>query len=330
MCEFITGGGFNHVALDGPLIHEGQMMRDALLRDLSVLSYEIYSTVDARITPPKDCYKVSVIDQDDDVWQIWEQIIATVDAVWLIAPETDSMLEKMTKIAAKKNKFILGCDVASIKITASKMKTYEIFRDTDVSVLPTFTVNDWECLKGGACVVKPDDGAACEDTLFLKDVESIKDWLTQNKVSQRHIIQPYQSGVPASLSCIFHAGKVQLLSCNEQLIMLRHNAFSFKGVIVNGMVDYWVELEQLATKVAQHLPSLRGYVGIDVIIDQNSGKKNEIVLLEINPRMTCSFVVMAEAIGTNPAALLINTLMGGGVNGPVLQRNRVCFDVQPS
>jgi predicted ATP-grasp superfamily ATP-dependent carboligase len=207
------------------------------------------------------------------------------------------------------------------------MKTYEIFRDTDVSVLPTFTVNDWESLKGGTCVVKPDDGAACEDTFFLKDVESIKDWLTQNNASQRHIIQSYQPGVPASLSCIFNAGKVQLLSCNEQLIMLRHNVFSFKGVIVNGMVDYWVELEQLATKVAQRLPSLKGYVGIDVIINQNSDENNEIILLEINPRMTSSFVVMAEAIGANPAALLINTLMGGSVNGPILQRNRVCFDL---
>lgn len=250
VCEFITGGGFNHVALDGSLAHEGEMMRDALLRDLSSLFYEIYTTVDVRLDKPKNCQMVQVVDADDDVWKVWEQIIATVDMVWLVAPETDGALHKLTEIAVKQNKLVLGSDIESIKTAASKILTYEIFRHTAVAVLPTIKLDNWATLGDENWVVKPDDGAGCEKTFFFENTVHLKDWIAQNKVSNNYVIQPYQLGVPASISCVFHNGKAHLLSCNKQLLMLLDKKFSFKGVVVNGMTSYWAAFDHLANQVA--------------------------------------------------------------------------------
>ena len=117
-------------------------------------------------------------------------------------------------------------------------------------------------------------------------------------------------------------GKAHLLSCNTQNIDINNQILSYTGGIINGMRDYWPQFEFLANKIAQLLPDLAGYVGIDVIVDDD-----EIIVVEINPRLTTSYIALHESIGVNPAELIINTLIKPDFTWPSLQRNLVSLHV---
>ena len=88
------------------------------------------------------------------------------------------------------------------------------------------------------------------------------------------------------------------------------------------MRDYWPQFEFIANRIAQTLPDLAGYVGIDVIVDDD-----EIIVVEINPRLTTSYIGLRESIGANPAELIINTLTQPDFVWPSLQRNLVIINV---
>lgn len=322
VCEFITAGGFNHADLTENLAGEGELMRDALLRDLAQLPYHISTTVDARLTKPKHCHDCIEIGKGDDAWQIWERQISQADAVWLIAPETDGLLKKLTELACLQGKLVLGCALVGVEIASHKMATYLALSKAKIAAIPTYTIENWPTING-RWVVKPNDGAGCSDTLYFERTQELSDWFAKHHKVNKHVIQPYIEGVAASISCLMHQGHAQLLSCNKQLITIENSRFHYAGSQVNGMQHYWDAFESLAQKIAESNMDLNGYIGIDVIVKPDE----EIVVVEINPRLTTSYVGLAQAIGQNPAALIINTLTKNHFKWPVLQRHIVNIHV---
>lgn len=321
VCEFITGGGLCAEPLPTTLAREGALIRDALLQDLANLSYEVSTTVDMRLSPPTHCAYVTV-HADEDIWKIWQQQMQVVDAVFLIAPETDNLLHYLTQMATLKGKLVLGCGLDAIDITSNKMATYLALKQVGITTIATFTVEHWikhEALKKNVTwLAKPNDGAGCEATVSFDDAENLMHWLAHNKKHNSPIIQPFQVGKPASISCVMHQGRAQVLSCNTQTIEINQHTLGFKGVIVNGMREYWQAFESIANQIASAFPSLAGYVGIDVIVNENI-----VFVVEINPRLTTSYVGLHEATGQNPAKLIINTLTQPDYQWPNLQQNVV-------
>jgi predicted ATP-grasp superfamily ATP-dependent carboligase len=317
VCEFITGGGLCGEQLPDSLAKEGALMRDALLRDLSSLPYRVTTCIDARLSRPEHCNECIVVNAGDNVWQLWQAQIKLADAVFLIAPETDGMLHYLTQIAALESALVLGCGLFSIEISSEKLLTYLALQQADILTLPTYTFENWP--KGaGPWLAKPNDGVGCAETVCYDDAEDLMHWLIENKKQLTHVIQPYQTGTSASISCVMYRGRAHLLSCNTQIIDINNHALSYKGGVINGMKTHWQALELLANKIAATLPDLAGYVGIDVIV--NDG---EIFVVEINPRLTTSYVGLRAATGANPAELIINTLTQPDFIWPSLQQNQV-------
>jgi len=317
----MTSGGFNHFELPAGMITEGKLMRDALLRDLSTLSYEISTTTDARIEPPVVKKNIN-IQSHDDVWKIWVEQMREADAVWLIAPETDGFLQKLTDLAAKQGKFIVGCGTNAIHKTSEKLMTYHLLQQSDIRTIPTYKIENWPH-SSAQWLAKLNNGAGCEDTMLFDSADELSEWLKQHEKHESHIIQPYMNGIPASISCVMHKGCAWVLSCNKQMISVENNQLSFNGSQINGMRDYWQPFESIAQQVAAIDPDFNGYVGIDVIVDDD----DLITVVEINPRLTTSYVGLAEATGCNPAELIMNTLTQTQFVWPELQRNRVNIHV---
>ena len=325
VCEFITAGGLNHHALPQSLLEQGAAMRDALLRDLSDLPYQIITAVDARLSNPSDCHACYVIGADDDVWQKWAEIMHYADAVWLIAPETDGNLAKLTALALQQNKTILGCGLNAINVCSSKWATYQLLHRAGVSAVETFTYAEWPKTDGVSWLAKPDDGAGCEQTVCFDAPARLLQWLSQYQRDETHVIQPYIAGQAGSISCVMYQGKADVLSCNQQLIAMNNNQLTYQGCLVNGMQQYWEKFALLANQIAQLLPDLIGYVGIDVIVHDNQPEEL-ITMIEINPRLTTSYIALREATGTNTAELIINSLIQPDYPRPVIQRNTVLLE----
>jgi predicted ATP-grasp superfamily ATP-dependent carboligase len=296
-------------------------MRDALLRDLSSLPYCVNTTVDARLSAPEHCAECVVVQANDDVWQIWEAQIQAADAVWFIAPETDGVLHYLTQIAGLQGRLVLGCGAASIKIGSEKLATCLALEEAGIATTPTYTFENWP-KSHWIWLAKPNDGAGCGDTVCFNNADDLQDWIVQNDKQLTHVIQAYQPGENASISCVMKNGKAQLLSCNTQQIEINNHRLSYQGGVINGLREHWQAFELIANKIAKALPDLAGYVGIDVIVDGE-----EVIVVEINPRLTTSYVGLYEAIGRNPAELIINILTQPTFKWPKLQQNEVIIHV---
>ena len=321
VCEFITGGGLCAEQLPESMVKEGALMRDALLQDLSHLPYKIYTTVDARLKPPRNVEKCIVVQPDANIWQVWEAQIKLVDAVWIIAPETDGLLQYLTQLAVRYGKRILGCGLVSVKVTSEKLTTCLALQKAGISTIPTHTYDDWK-KTDITWLAKPNDGAGCGDTVCFDNSDELQDWFAQNGRRHTHVIQAYQEGTPASISCVMHQGKAEVLSCNTQLVSVENKALAFKGCVVNGMKAHWQQFQTIAQKVAQAMPDLAGYVGIDVIVTSR-----EICVVEINPRLTTSYAGLHKATGVNLAELIINTLTVPDYVWPKLKKNKATIHV---
>ncbi len=296
-------------------------MRDALLRDLAELPYDIHTSVDARIAAPMLAKTCVVVQANDDIWQIWRAQMKAADAVFLIAPETDGVLHYLTQIAAAEGAQILGCGLAAIQITSEKMATFLALEAAGIATIPTFTVENWP-KSHWIWIAKPNGGAGCIDTACFNNADDLLDWIERNDKEQTHVIQAFQPGENASISCVMHKGKAHLLSCNTQKIDIYNHQLSYKGGVVNGASEYAPQFEIIANQIAKALPDLAGYVGIDVIVDGD-----EVIVVEINPRLTTSYVGLHASIGVNPAELIINTLTKPKFKWPKLQQNQVLIDV---
>ncbi|MCX7627057.1 MAG: ATP-grasp domain-containing protein [Methylophilaceae bacterium] len=289
-------------------------MLRALLTDLLALpGVEVITTRDARLHPLE--LPVRVVPIEGDPWACWQQCIQAADALWPIAPESRGILERLALLA--QDRILLGCAPEAIRMTSSKHATARYLSHHGIDVVSTFRPAEF-LPSDGPHVAKPDDGVGCEDSMLFDDVTAMLAWLAQGR-RQSHVIQPWLRGEAASLSMLCRDGEAWLLSCNRQLIEIRDGALHYGGSRINDMVEHWRKGEEVSRRIAAALPGLRGYVGVDVIIEAG-----RLTVLEINPRLTTSYVGLQRAIGYNPAGLVLDLLYNGRMTKLAkLERNPV-------
>ncbi|MDO9051533.1 MAG: ATP-grasp domain-containing protein [Methylotenera sp.] len=317
------------------LVKEGTLMRDALLRDLNALKqYQLIALHDVRLVPSKYAEKNMAV-AAGEFKKVFKKALKQADLVWLIAPETDGTLLELTEqcLTAEEKEndaLLLGCGFDATLTGTSKSLSFEAMQATHIFTLPVYAGED---LMQSDCydtlnqqnisqwVAKPEDGAGCEGIQVFDSLHDLKLWITEDNRYLNYLAQPYQAGVAASFSMLCRDGKSWLLSCNQQHITFDGSQFKLTGITVNGMLLYWQRFETIARKIAKMLPDALGYVGVDVIVDVENNDK--IYVLEINPRLTTSYVGLHEALNYNPAKLILDCVLNDKFEMPVLTRKQV-------
>lgn len=326
VCEFITGGGLYREDLPGGLLKEGLLMRDALLKELAELEdIELSCSCDMRVQAPSVGH-VTMVYEDMDVWQAWDELIKLTDAVIVIAPETSGTLLRLTDMVIEQDKLLLGCPSSVVKLTTSKQATYHVLKSAGISAVPSYFAQEWlsadAYTQSEYWVIKPDDGVGCEGIINLSDKKHIVTWLKQGGREHTHIVQPLCAGEAASLSMLCRNGEAWLLSCNRQKVDYISGRFRYQGSVLNDFSQYWKQFEALAQKIAHALPDLNGYVGVDLMVGE--GDSPELTVLEINPRLTTSYVGLHEATGLNVASELLKLMQDNGpYTLPKIAKNKV-------
>lgn len=316
--EYVTGGGLYREPLPASLVREGDLMLQSLLADLSEIPGVVTITSrDSRLPTLKLSVETVQVSPESDFQQCWRQCMEAADAVWLIAPETGRVLENLSAMVISAGKVLLGSAPGAVANTAFKFSTSAVLAQCGVAVVPSFRPQDLS-IGEGVWVAKPDDGAGCEDTCCFTSQAALMAWLGQAGRMHSHIVQPYFPGEPASLSMFCRDGKAWLLSCNRQLIQLNEDAFSYHGSVLNGMACHWSAFELIAQRVAHAVPGLAGYVGVDLVVAETG-----ITVLEINPRLTTSYVGLQRAMGCNPARLVLDMLYNDTFELPLTMTRNV-------
>lgn len=302
---------FGYSPADGPmqdmrrnsLVHQSDMMLRALIADLGALPDIEIVTLRYPGAPALDLPEsVLVVPCDRPFDQRFNECVQLADAVWPIGPESAGMLERLSRKILRRKRILLGSRPAAVHLASSKMLTSRALADVGIPVVDTYLPGEILLTRADAWVVKPDDGAGCTDTRLFDGAQKALAWIEASG-ENGYVLQPFVPGRPCSLSMLCCNGVARVLSCNEQRIAVRNNQFHYLGGTVNGIVDTTGECERLAQRIATAVPGLWGYVGIDFIMTSGGA-----VVLEVNPRLTTSYIGLHTAIGCNPAGLVLDLL----------------------
>ncbi|MGZ5006687.1 MAG: ATP-grasp domain-containing protein [Methylobacter sp.] len=309
MFEYITGGGFNKQELPDSLAREGSLMLNALLENLSRLnSFEVIVMLDWRVSNPSGL-TTAIITPEHDITEEFTRLVKQCDLVWPIAPEFDGILQSLCQAVESLGKILLTSPAAAVAIAGDKLKTYELLNRHHIAAVPTrLFENDYV---PGEWMVKPVDGVGCADSYVLTTRNDFEHMI--NRQQGPYVIQPHLQGTKTSLSCLFKQGRAWLVCANVQHFDFIDRQYHLTDIVVNDHPDIGL-YRQLIDKIARVLPELWGYVGIDLI------ENDQIWVLEINPRLTTSFTGIYEALGINIAGAVLQLVDGDPMLNPVYNK----------
>lgn len=298
--EYVTGGGLAGRPLPKSLSHEADLMARALLADLAeVQDIQVITSRDPRLPPVAAGVEVLTPTADETPLDLFDRGVDAADAVWPTAPESDGVLELLSARVLSRPRTLLGSRPDAIRLTASKSATAAHLKWAGITVPLTIRLAGDVPVRPGPWIVKPDDGAGCEGVVRVADWAGARDRLA---LEPGYLIaEPWVDGDPVSLSIIAAGGKALLLCCNRQRMHVDEGRVALVGLTVNAFPDTDGRLADLAGRIAAAIPSLWGYVGVDLILGDDGP-----VVLEINPRLTTSCCGIRRALGANVAALVLN------------------------
>ncbi len=291
--EFIVGGGLLNHPLPAGLKQEGLMMLEALIADcMKLAEVDILTTLDMRTTLGiTGVHSVKINDSSSYISQI-QGIAKNADLVWVIAPESEGVLATIISTLSHDGVCTIGSDVESIRIAGDKLRCAQVLQAAGVPVIPVLSEKELKCFDGEV-VIKPRCGVGCDGVQVISNGRKA---LAAIPELDRWIAQQYMQGSHQSMSLLCCQGDARILSCNVQELSGFPNP-RLKKCIVNAMPAD-AELRELAANIATALPGLNGYVGVDFI---DTGEEKLIV--EINPRLTTSYIGLADSLQQNPAKL---------------------------
>ena len=144
---------------------------------------------------------------------------------------------------------------------------------------------------GEPWVVKPIDGAGCEATRLSG--EPGPGLLRQRWVDGEHV----------SVSFLIHADTILALPAGQQKIEIAPDrSVRYRGGVIPLPPDQTRRATALATRAVACVPGLRGYVGVDLVL----GRDGRDVALEINPRLTMSYLGLSRLCRGNLAQAMLD------------------------
>jgi predicted ATP-grasp superfamily ATP-dependent carboligase len=325
--EFASGGGLAGRVVPASLCREGAAMRAALVVDLSAIGHQIITTADARVPPtlPDGVDVVTLPDSDRARHAALRQLMTSVDAVWLIAPETDRCLERLAATAERLKKPLIGSGSEVIRRASDKARLPALLASRRAShpetraVRPTTDPSRVARAIGYPIVVKPARGAGSDGVGLVRNLRELDDAVAvvRGTTTGAVLLQKYVAGMPVSVSLLTDGRRAVPLTLNAQTIDAP--GFSYRGG--ETPLDHPLASRAIAAAVdaCRALPGLRGFVGVDLVLTGSDA-----VVIEVNPRLTTAYLGVRAAIDENVAALTIAACAGHLPQTPVARR-RVRF-----
>jgi predicted ATP-grasp superfamily ATP-dependent carboligase len=222
--------------------------------------------------------------------------------VWPIAPECAGILERVSLKIIRDKRVLLGSRPGAVRVAASRMLTAHRLARAGIPVVETYLPEDALPDNATAWVVKPDEGVGFGVTQIFHNTRDALDWV-RDISDENYVLQPFLHGKPCTLILLCCGGVAQVLSCDEQRFAVRNSQFHYLGTAVNGISGVAEVYTQLAKKIAKAIPGLWGYVAVDFMLTDTGP-----IVLAIYPRLTVSYAGLHAAIGSNPAALVLDLL----------------------
>lgn len=311
---------------------------------------EILTTWDARLPPPvwPANASVRVVAGPDEEFAVARELAATADATWIIAPETGGTLRDRVRSLIPAGGRRLNCSPEAIDLCADKLRLAAWLVERGV---PTPATCLWtseaiaaeEGVRIGEAripwpiVVKPRDGAGSQSTFVVTGMSTDDadgrgggiSWSTLQRELAcspwlgELIAQPFLAGRAVSVAAIvWTPNDFDLLPIGEQRLS-RDGRLTYQGGRLPATDLDEASIRTLVTSVIHALPGLSGWVGFDVLLPDGSGASP--VLIEINPRLTTSYIGYRQLTDRNLALRIADP---DAARSPLEFRGEVAFSAE--
>jgi tyramine---L-glutamate ligase len=307
----------------GALRAEGEAMLAAVGEDFArVPGLEVVTLFHPRHVPPASGSPWQAVAADDEE-RAFRDLAGAADFTLVIAPESDGLLLTRSRWVAEAGGRLLGSDVDAVRLTGDKLALGRHFHHGGIPTPP--------CRRAGSgrppwpfpVVWKPRDGAGSVAT-FL--VEELGEWgrcadrARQEGWQGEAVVQPFIAGQPASVAWLVGRDQaVPLLPATQELSA--NGRFHYRGGRLPLPAPLAGRAVDLSRRAVAAVPGLRGYVGVDLVLGEADW------VLEINPRLTTSYVGLRVLARSNLAEAMLHAAMGEELPNLLWQSGSVQFSV---
>jgi len=319
--EHIAGGGLAGESIDSSLLPEGFAMLNTVIEDFREIGQEIVTTLDSNLNTMQNylkAHKIIEISGKEELEEKFIEITADSDAVLLIAPESDNLLFELAKKVETAGRLLLGPSSDAIKIAGNKIETHKKALEAHVLIPSGIRVAfseepekiDKICNQIGYPVVfKPIDGVGGGGICIVansQDIEAGMQTVRQYTRLDSFQAQKFINGLDVSVSAIVSGQEVYPISLNAQLV--RIGPPNAKSEYRGGYLPIGHRLKEEAfentKKILRHIGGFQGYAGLDFVFSYAP------FLIEVNPRITTSYLGLREVLSPNPAQLILDAVQG--------------------
>jgi predicted ATP-grasp superfamily ATP-dependent carboligase len=320
--EYVSGGGFADKPIPSSMLSEGFSMLRTLISDFKAAGHSVTTVLDSRLAalnPPMAADCVVPVSSFQEAEAAIQKISESADAIYIIAPESNQVLQSLVADMERAGVSSLNCRASAIKKVSDKAAILERAKEMGVPTPATVIVSAFDdvaeikqTISGRLdfpLIVKPVDGVGCGGLSVIRNenqVASAVAKLISESSSKYFMAQELIHGTAVSVSLLSNGSEALPISLNKQNVSLKppESISTYNG----GQVPFNSPLKReafaAAKTVVKSFHGLRGYVGVDLILTEK-----EAAVIEVNPRLTTSYVGVRKVVGFNPAQAIINSIL---------------------
>ena len=263
------------------------------------------SPLDARLGLEIDAAEIVPTDANGQLWGQWVNAARECDAAMIVAPENKGVLAQGVAMLRAAGVDVIAGSGDFLRVASDKWQTAKTMYEAGIAHPLSMTLSDRRfehaLSQFNEFVVKPRDGCASMD---IKTFDSLDEAIAE--LTEEMILQAKMPGQPISISLVASGARQTFLPAVRQTIS--EDTFSYQG----GCGPLGADAQRRATTLASLAvsampPTVRGFVGIDVILGATSEQD---CILEINPRLSTSYVGLRHMTDGNIAARLFDLETG--------------------
>jgi predicted ATP-grasp superfamily ATP-dependent carboligase len=320
--EHVSGGGFADELIPSSVLSEGFGMLRTLISDFKAAGHSVTTLLDsriARVKPPIDADCVVSVFSSQEAQVNLEKISESADAAYVIAPETEGVLQSLVEIVEQTGAVSLNCPARVIEKVSDKVGFYEFMRKFGLPLPETkmFSVADdlkeiKKAIRGSLnfpLIFKPSNGVSCCGLSVVRNEEQVAgavDKIKRESSNKHFLVQELIKGAAASVSLVSTGNDAVPISLNRQDVTIEtpEACSGYSGGSVPFANPLRAEAFKVAEKIVKSFPDFRGYLGVDFVLT-----KDEAVAIEVNPRLTTSYVGLRRVVNFNPAQAIIDAIL---------------------
>jgi predicted ATP-grasp superfamily ATP-dependent carboligase len=332
--EYTCGSGLAADTIASSLQTEGWAILAALLEDFGRLpATETLTMLDARIPPSWKKHACSC----GAIWHeihkgeeesIFRALARSADFTVVIAPEFDNLLLRRCQWVREVRGRLLGSSAAAVALTADKLALSLHLRERRIPTPESrgFVPGEAPTDLSWPLVLKPRNGAGSQATFLVRDQDELQACARQTQaegLAGECIVQPLVNGLAASASFLVGSQASSALLPGEQ-ILSQDGRFHYQGGTIPLAAPLIDRAIQLAGRAIAAISGLGGYVGVDLVLG-GAADGSQDWIIEINPRLTTSYVGLRALAWSNLAKAMVDVAQGLEAPDVIWRSGRVEF-----